>query len=1060
MKKNLLLIICLWMTAQLSAQINYYACDFENDTENALWSRNVGTQATSIPNKWVIDTAANNGGAKGLYISTDEGKTASYTLSGSYMICYRELQLTKGTYTLSFDWKAMGDMSAETSTEGLYVAWVPEKDSWGDPINLNSALSTTLSATIKTYSIKFNDQQRLCGRSTWQNAVTTITSTSSNAKYRLAFIWLSTNTVVNNPGACVDNIAVVNESCSSPTAVSATTLGSQVTVSWVPAAGISDYEVRCYSYTSKSWTTEVVHETDSVVLTGISEGLCDFYVRSVCDVEQYSAPASLVAYFLYYPDEHCISYLALDSTNCYVATEKVSSTVYIKDLDKKKAWAHEKVDFGCSEKMSRHTIHYDKSETDPRTGGGLKTVPADEIASVRLGNWNVGSEAERAEFKFYVDAKVNPVLLLKYAVVLEHPGDQCKPNPGFLLRVLDDRGYVVDTKCASADFDYSKAADADWNMYQPEGSSSDIRWKDWTTVGVNLAQYDGQTLTIQLTTYDCGAGGHFGYAYFTLGCSNGKMQDMTCESWNPSFRAPVGFKNRWYLESNRDTISAMLAGDRPWDESFIRGRGDTIVVGDFDTLTYAVDLMFPQDTDCYFTLTASALPHYPLPLPSYLSSPTKCENRVLFGNNSHIIMINPYSGDTTHNESEYPDRCIWDFGDGSAISTLFAPTHVFPAEGGDFTVSLTVYLNECYQSTTMNIHLPEVKSYNDTIYGYRCYKAPDYKFGGKIYNKTGIYTDSLLSMYGCDSISVLNLHITDSVVTNVDTLIIEGKYYEIAHEKLTKAGSYRYVLESSAQCDSIVRVNLRVHDTLGVEMLPYFETCHDQTSIDLPFNIYHGQSNYYSLQFPDDSLPSVVSQPLQGNAITVDIPKSAMPDVYKGRLTFLDTIGGHVYRNITIMICYRSDVMIQRWNDVLTLRQPAYNTYGYTFDAVQWYEDSQLLNGETQTYLYRPQGLKLGQHYRPLLTRKEGARTIQVYACPIEITQFDERQNIPTLVEKAQSVPVQGRGKATWYDVVGNALQSQSYDNSSILAPATAGMYFLQLFPVDSPEHTYRMMVK
>lgn len=43
--------------------------------------------------------------------------------------------------------------------------------------------------------------------------------------------------------------------------------------------------------------------------------------------------------------------------------------------------------------------------------------------------------------------------------------------------------------------------------------------------------------------------------------------------------------------------------------------------------------------------------------------------------------------------------CKWDFGDGSAASTDFNPTHVFPVNGGTFLVSLTV-LNACGEYST------------------------------------------------------------------------------------------------------------------------------------------------------------------------------------------------------------------------------------------------------------------------------------------------------------------------------------------------------------------------
>jgi hypothetical protein len=45
-------------------------------------------------------------------------------------------------------------------------------------------------------------------------------------------------------------------------------------------------------------------------------------------------------------------------------------------------------------KYWRHTVNWDPDEYDPRTGGRLKVVPEDEVASVRLGNWNNGAEGE------------------------------------------------------------------------------------------------------------------------------------------------------------------------------------------------------------------------------------------------------------------------------------------------------------------------------------------------------------------------------------------------------------------------------------------------------------------------------------------------------------------------------------------------------------------------------------------------------------------------------------------------------------------------------------------
>ena len=91
-------------------------------------------------------------------------------------------------------------------------------------------------------------------------------------------------------------------------------------------------------------------------------------------------------------------------------------------------WQTEVVDFGPGEIQSRHTVHRDANEVDPRTTNngttqGLHTVPAGEIASVRLGNWldgrvtgnaNETGQAERITYTFTVTDD-NKYLLMRYA---------------------------------------------------------------------------------------------------------------------------------------------------------------------------------------------------------------------------------------------------------------------------------------------------------------------------------------------------------------------------------------------------------------------------------------------------------------------------------------------------------------------------------------------------------------------------------------------------------------------------------------------------------------------
>ena len=144
-----------------------------------------------------------------------------------------------------------------------------------------------------------------------------------------------------------------------------------------------------------------------------------------------------------------------------------------------------------------------------------------------------------------------------------------------------------------------------------EGGYTDIFWKDWTTVGVNLKkpEYQGKKLTVRLTTFDCVFNAHFGYAYFTLGCSDGKLKGMKCGEINPVFEAPDGFEYRWAYAYN-EKYRRKRDGSIP--EQYVLGRGQTYEAGMMDDSLYVVDCMFVQDSTCFFSLYASTLATNPI----------------------------------------------------------------------------------------------------------------------------------------------------------------------------------------------------------------------------------------------------------------------------------------------------------------------------------------------------------------------------------------------------------------------------------------------------------------
>ena len=87
-----------------------------------------------------------------------------------------------------------------------------------------------------------------------------------------------------------------------------------------------------------------------------------------------------------------------------------------------------------------------------------------------------------------------------------------------------------------------------------------------------------------------------------------------------------------------------------------------------------------------------------------------------------------------------------------------------------------------------------------------------YTIGNNTYDSTGIYTDSLYTQYGCDSIVTTTLNvltISGGVGSNPQTICI-GDSVSIGSSTYYNAGVYLDTLSSPNGCDSIVTTNLTV----------------------------------------------------------------------------------------------------------------------------------------------------------------------------------------------------------------------------------------------------------
>ena len=1032
----------------LRAQLTSYYCDFEDAQERNAWVCNAGPQGSNCVNQWYIGSLGNfsENGQNGLYISADDGATSSYTTANaSSVVVYREIDLQTGTYFLDFDWRALGLKNAS-----IVVFWVPKS------IPTNSNPNSGYSSQLDQYRI--GGDSVLYGAITWQSVRFTLGINSNNQDGKLVFIWncAKNGAAPNLPAACIDNISITpyTEDCEKPeypkdnkgniTAYDKNT----ATLSWTKGSGV--YQVRDYNMEDGKVVFYDAIQQNSVQLKTFTEGYHVFSVRSVCGKDSFSEWES-VSEFIWIPGNRCVDYMDLEQATCYYGSFE-------------KPYEHTGViDKGYNNKESRHTIHYVKGETDPRTENKLKTIPDGEIASVRLGNWKPFAEAEAIEYKYPVQGGQSDIMELKYAIILEKPtGHSREEKPHFLLDIFDNTGeqigkikaddgtIVVDKSgCFSADFAADTEKDLEgWNEWFPENSdNASIVWKDWTTLSISLRDYIGQTLTIRFTTQDCSLDGHYGYAYFTIGCRSGDLEGIACGDFETDhFDAPEGFNYEWRKVENDSLITDT---GRPYVD------GNVLHIDKSDTCIYAVEVISKMGDHCSYTLTANPNPRFPKAEVTGQERVENCTNYADFTNASHIYFINRQNGSLSESKEPVED-VIWDFGDGYPLvhSTASTLTHEYPASGGKFTAKAIASMSNgvCQDTALIEIDLPDLSAGNDTYIDKCMGESYTLPTGVEVTQDT-IYTFDEKNQHGCDAASHIIVRFHKQKTDTVDAAICEGETYTFEDNTYTKEGQYTENLVSAAGCDSLRTLNLTVYPKLIVDVQDTISLCADEPALIIPYD--HKQGRLDSVEVHLGNIRVSTGYPqgkdsicmfMPDEEIRIPLPSDITPQDYPLTVSFLSSECPMEPVRIVARIRYAAAVIEQK-NDLIALLNADYNG-GFSWSGYQWYCNGTPVPGAETSYIVVGDE-HLGDEYYCLLTREDGTL---VSTCPITyaggktpIENVTDRQVYPTLISAGENLHIVGETAVTIVDVLGNhvaAYRSQE-GQWTFPAPARSGLYFI-----------------
>ena len=1037
-----------------------FECGFEDSLDIVPWTLNYGSNAPKCQDQWMIGNLDFNGGLKSMYISCDTGKTTTYGASPNVIVAYRTFRLDslpggKCGVDVSFDWKCAGEIGSTTLGFLLVAA---------NRMPLRNLEAIATSGALPN-ALRNTDCTLYGATGAWQTWVSPANKYMLKEKtdYLLIFIWQNSN---KNPdkesplAACVDNIQLAVSNCQRPKDLVLSSSNDTVVVEWTGTS--FEYEVQ-YRLPGRRWysiknITADVRQENKLVLTNMQQGIYDVRVRGICDKDYSIWVSSNVTCFI--PGNLCINYVELDreGVRCQSGTWPSSSTStqnnYLSDCDP--------ISFGEASSLSRHTVNWRQGLFDGRTENQLRTIPDDgSMASVRLGNWEVGYENEAIIFEYEVDTTKAKIILLKYAIVLQAPGHGEVEDPYFKLEILDYNNKPIGGKCG--DFDFTpENVNIKWNR------TGEFVWKDWSSMGVNVADYHGDVVYIRLETRDCLRGGHGGYAYFTLDCMDAAIKSSSCgDNTSVEMIAPEGFRYIWTKRGEPDKV---LSTERVFE------------VPSNDTATYDCLVEYLDTDGCGFNLHTAIIPRYPYANFDYEIKPENCQNKVILKSNSGVRT----KVDGQYVEYDEPlESFYWtiDGKDWYALDDTIE--YIAPNEGETINMTLEVGLasGTCTADTTFTIVIPPIHGHLDTLTENLCFG--EFRLFNKEYlAKSGVYTEILPNIWGCDSITVLDLTVLPKVEdTHLYETICKSDVYTFEGDKITEPGDYEKMLKTKYNgCDSVVILHLETVLPLNVSVdEEYRFLCADDKSFDVEYKLTGESRDFekYSILFDNNAEQNGFADLNDldvddSGVVTISIPDGCRPNTYVATLFVEDTTGvcGDVSIDIPFDVYYSSSLMEPKFGNTITVFDAEHNG-GYSFveDKYRWYKNDSLLVNDSLSYIYLGEGntFAKGDCYYLVVTRKDdGVVMRSCEICPDASTAvediFDHKEFLLiTLFEKNQRIVIENltEGMVGIYTLTGQLLDTYhiTEDNIEVVAPSQSGIYILR---VVSPNYSisYKIQVR
>ncbi len=208
------------------------------------------------------------------------------------------------------------------------------------------------------------------------------------------------------------------------------------------------------------------------------------------------------------------------------------------------------------------------------------------------------------------------------------------------------------------------------------------------------------------------------------------------------------------------------------------------------------------------------------------------------------------------------------------------------SEAGVYTQTLTS-VNGCDSIVTLTLNI--LPSYNTNLTATIC-QGSELNISGFNVTEGGVYTQNLTSVNGCDSIVTLTVTELPTVHTDLTLTICEGSSLNFSGFNISEAGIYTQTHTSVNGCDSIVTLTVTEYPTFDTTINATINT--EETYAEFGFNESEAGTYVQNLQ-SINGCDSTITLVLSVNSSLLDIEEteiSLYPNPTKSEITFSQAI--------------------------------------------------------------------------------------------------------------------------------------------------------------------------